>query len=250
VDCGDRFVTDYVQPKGHQYLDVLVPATEDSLGYTRHICVDCNYSYLSDYVTSGDTGYIPEPEEPVVPEIHQHSYEFYTQNDSDNMSLIVMRVCKCGDTKNVYFNVTFTDEDGNISKSKQAGNKIDYSEFYGQVLISVSDETGVALKTVVVTAQGKPVDPVIPDQPENPTEPNDPVNPVEPEKPTEPNEPNEPNKPDQPDEPNVSDKPNQAEENNGGKGAAVAIFVVMILLAVGGIGGFFLYKKIKAKKQK
>ena len=88
-----------------------------------------------------------------------------------------MRVCECGDMKNGYFNVSFTDEDGVVSEIKQAGNRIDYSELYGQVVISISDEAGVALKTIAVSAQEKPVDPVIPDQPEKPTEPTDPVDP-------------------------------------------------------------------------
>lgn len=136
-------------------MDVLVPATPDSLGYTRHICVDCNYSYLSDYVTSGDTGYIPEPEEPVIPEIHKHTYEIQTMDDSENMSLIVMRVCNCGDVKNGYYTVTFTDDEGVVTESKETGNAIDYSAYYGQVVITLADENGEQLKTVVVTAAGK-----------------------------------------------------------------------------------------------
>ena len=45
-DCGDRYVTDYVNATGHTYTDIVVEATEGSLGYTRHLCIVCNYSYL------------------------------------------------------------------------------------------------------------------------------------------------------------------------------------------------------------
>lgn len=242
--CEDRFVTDYVQPTGHHYLDVLVPATPDSLGYTRHICVDCNYSYLSDYVTSGDSGYIVPPEEPVIPEKHQHTFELITQDDSENHQLIVMRVCNCGDMKSGYFNVTFTDGDGVITESKQTGNKFDYSELYGTVTITLADEDGAELKTVVVTAKEKPVEPTEPVQPENPDEP---------KKPEQPDEPSEPIVPDEPNtsDDNNMDKPAETEKSNkGGNGAAIALFVIMVVLAFGGVGGFILFKKIKAKKQK
>ena len=230
-------------------MDVLVPATPDSLGYTRHICVNCNYSYLSDYVTSGDIGYIPEPEEPVIPEIHKHAYEIQTMDDSENMSLIVLRICNCGDKKSGYFAVTFTDEDGVVTERKETGNKIDYSEFYGQVIISIADESGEQLKTLAVTAQEKPVEPTEPEQPvipDEPTVPNEPTTPVEPEQPTEPTIPDEPNQPDEPkaDEPNTD----LTETKKGGNGTAIALFVILVVLALGGVGGFIAYKKIKAKK--
>jgi len=237
-------------------LDVLVPATEDSLGYTRHICVDCNYSYLSDYVTSGEDGYIVPPEEPVIPEIHQHTYELCAQDDSENMNLIVMRVCNCGDTKNGYFTVRFTDEDGVVTERKETGNKIDYSAFYGQVVITLADEEGTELKTTVVTAQEKPVVPVEPDEPTTPVEPDkpdepiekpdEPTTPVEPEKPDEPSTPVEPEQPDEP----KADEPTDNTEKKGGNGVAIALFVILVLLAVGGVAGFIVYKKIKSKKQK
>ena len=250
-DCGERFVTDYIAPKGHKYLDVLVPATEGSLGYTRHICVNCNYSYLSDFVTSGDAGYIPQPEDPVVPEIHQHTYELCVQDDSENMSLLVMRVCNCGDVKNGYFTVTFTNDEGNVTESKLTGNKIDYSAYFGQVVISLADESGEQLKTVVVTAKEKPAEPI---EPETPAVPDEPTIPNEPEQPVEPTTPIEPEQPDEPkaEEPATSDEPNSdiTDTKKGGNGVAVTLFVILIVLALGGGAGFVLYKKIKAKKQK
>ena len=232
-------------------MDVLVPATADSLGYTRHICVDCNYSYLSDFVTSGDDGYIVPPEEPVNPEIHQHTYELQTQDDGENMCLLVMRVCDCGDVKNGYYTVTFTDEEGNVTERKETGNKIDYSALYGTVTITLADENGEQLKTIVVTAKEKPVEPTEPDTPENPDEPNVPDEPKEPETPDtpkEPENPDEPKEPITPDEPKEPDEPNTEIENNGGNGVAVALFVILIVLAVGGVAGFIIFKKIKNKK--
>lgn len=198
---------------------------------------------MSDYVTSGDIGYIVPPEEPVIPEIHKHTYELHTLDDSVNMSLVVMRVCNCGDTKSGYFTVTFTDEDGIVTESKIAGNKIDYSAFYGQVLISITDEEGTDLKTTLVTANEKVAEPTVPEQPEQPIEPN---KPVEPEQPNEPSMPIEPEQPSQPDEPIT----NTTESNNSSNSTAVALFIIIIVLALGGVGGFILYKKLKNRKQK
>ena len=162
---------------------------------------------------------------------------------------IVLRICNCGDKKSGYFAVTFTDEEGNVTERKETGNKIDYSEFYGQVIITLADESGVELKTVVVTAQEKPVEPTEPEQPvipDEPTVPNEPTTPVEPEQPTEPTIPDEPNQPDEPkaDEPNAD----LTETKKGGNGTAIALFVILVVLALGGVGGFIAYKKIKAKK--
>ena len=210
--------------------------------------MNCNYSYLSDYVTSGDDGYIPEPEEPVIPEIHKHVYEIQTMDDSENMQVIVMRVCACGNVKNGYFAVTFTDEDGNVTESKETGNKIDYSELYGQVVITLADENGELLKTVVVTAKEKPVEPTEPELPENPDEPKEPETPEDPTEPTTPEEPEQPNEPTTPDEPNVPDEPNTEVKENGSNGVAIALFVILVVLALGGVGGFIAFKKIKAKK--
>ena len=225
-------------------MDVLVPATPESLGYTRHICVNCNYSYLSDYVTSGDDGYIPEPEEPEIPEIHKHTYELHTLDDSENMSLIVMRVCACGDTKNGYFNVTFRDMDGNITERKETGNRIDYSEFYGQLVITLADETGEQLKTVVVTAAEKPVEPTEPDTPDQPDEPTQPDNPT---KPDTPDTPDEPTKPDQPDEPTQPDNPDDGEQLSKGKNGvtSIVLFVLLIVLAGGGLAAYLIIRKKK-----
>ena len=235
-------------------MDVLVPATPDSLGYTRHICIDCNYSYLSDYVTSGDIGYIPEPEEPEIPEVHKHSYEIQTMDDSENMSVIVMRVCACGDVKNGYYNVSFTNDEGEVTEFKETGNKIDYSAMFGQVVISIADENCEQLKTVAVTAQEKTVDSTIPDEPPVPDEPSTPDEPKQPYEPTEPTNPEEPNQPDDPsaNELTTPDEPNAdiSESKKGGNGVAIALFVILIVLALGGVGGFIAYKKIKAKRQK
>lgn len=169
------------------------------------------------------------------------------------MQLIVMRVCNCGDTKNGYFTVTFTDGDGNVTESKETGNKIDYSALYGTVTITLADEDGEQLKTVVVTAQEKTVEPTTPEQPEQPDEPNVPEQPEDPTEPTNPEQPDEPTTPDEPntDEPTVPDEPNTEvpEAGKGGNGVAVALFVILIVLALGGVAGFIVYKKIKNKKK-
>ena len=247
-DCGDRFVTDYVSPKGHNYLHIVVPATKDTLGYTRHICAECNYSYLSDYVTSGDDGYIVPPEEPVIPEIHQHDYKLHIQDNAEEMHLIAMRVCDCGDTKNGYFTVTLTGEDGVITESKVAGNKIDYSALYGKVSVTLTDEEGTALKTVSVTAQEKPAEPENPDVPDEPNQPEQPEQPTEPMPPDNPNEPDVPEEPTTPNEPDTPDEPTTDAENDKGKGAAIALFVILVVLALGGVAAFIFVKKLKNKK--
>lgn len=60
-------------------------ATEDSVGYTRHLCVVCNYSYLSDFVTSGDTGYI---EEEVQEPQHKHLYQLHVQDNAEDIAVL------------------------------------------------------------------------------------------------------------------------------------------------------------------
>lgn len=162
--------------------------------------------------------------------------------------------------KNGYFNVKFTDEDGVVTESKETGNKIDYSAFYGQVVITLADEEGTELKTVTVLAQEKPVVPVEPDEPIEPTNPDEPTTPEEPKQPEQPDEPTTPVEPEQPDEPTTPVEPEQPDEpkadepttevteKKGGNGVAIALFVILVLLAVGGVAGFIVYKKIKNKK--
>ena len=165
-------------------------------------------------------------------------------DDSENMSIIVMRVCACGDTKNGYYNVTFTNENGVVTESKETGNKIDYSAYYGQVIITLADENGEQLKTLTVTAQEKPVEP---DTPETPDEPNVPVTPEQPDEPITPVEPEQPNTPN---EPNVDESTTDVETEKSGSGVAIALFVIMVVLAIGGVAGFIIFKKLKNKKQK
>ena len=106
---GIILFTDYTKATGHTYLDIVVEATEDSVGYTRHLCVVCNYSYLSDLVTSGDTGYIEEEEQ--EPQ-HKHLYQLHVQDNAADKYFIALRVCACGDSKVGNLTADLTDENG------------------------------------------------------------------------------------------------------------------------------------------
>ena len=54
----------------------VVEPTETEVGYTKYTCQNCEYSYLSDYVTSGDGGYKDiEPEQPAEPETPDNPVE-------------------------------------------------------------------------------------------------------------------------------------------------------------------------------
>ena len=65
-----KYVTDYVAPLGHDFTEEQKEAAEGQIGYTLHICARCDYSYVSDFVTSGDDGYAdtPNPDEPEKPD--------------------------------------------------------------------------------------------------------------------------------------------------------------------------------------
>ena len=193
------------------------------------------------------TDIFQNPKNPLSP--NKHDYVIQTMDDSENMQIIVMRVCACGNVKNGYFTVTFTDEDGNVTESKEIGNKIGYSELYGQVAITIADENGEVLKTVVVTAKEKPVEPTEPELPEQPTEPTTPEEPEQPNEPTTPDEPIIPDVPEQPDKPTIPDESNKDLTNgNNNDGVAIALFVILIVLSLGSAAGFIIYKKLKNKK--
>ncbi|MDE6293562.1 MAG: hypothetical protein K2L88_02935, partial [Clostridiales bacterium] len=105
---------------------------------------------------------------------------------------------------------------------------------------------------VVDRAHSHPDLPTIPDEPPEPDEPHVPDEPTDPDEPTTPENPDEPTEPKQPDVPTTPDEPNTdlTETKEGGNGVAVALFVILVVLALGGVGGFIIYKKVKAKKQK
>ena len=241
-------------------MDIVVAATPDSLGYTRHLCINCNYSYLTDFVTSGDDGYIV-PEEP-APEIHQHAFNWYVEDDAEAMNILVLRACVCGETYNGYYTVYFTDEDGNISEIKQTGNRIDYSEMYGFLEVRITDEDGADRWILSVQANEKPTEPTEPIEPSEPIEPTEPVEPTTPDEPSNPETPDNPNNPetpneqDKPDEPKTDNEPNKPDDGSNTdnpepekkNGTAIALMVIFIVVVVGGIVGLIVYKKIKSKK--
>ena len=144
------------------FLDVLVEATPESIGYTRHICIVCDYSYISDYVTSGDTGYIEPPGQD-----HAHAYAFYVQDASEEKYFIARYVCDCGASAVGNVSVTATDQNGAVVQlSVNEYGQVDYSRLSGSYTVRITDGAGELLKEFSVTAEGKSPE----DKPQEPPE--------------------------------------------------------------------------------
>ena len=239
-DCGDRYVTDYIKATGHTYLDIVIEATEDSVGYTRHLCVVCNYSYLSDFVTSGDSGYI-EGEDP-EPE-HKHKYDLHVQDNAADKYFIALRVCACGDSKVGNLTVNLKNESGeDIQLSANEYGQVDYSGLYGNYIVTITDENGAELTMFDISAGEAPEGPDDGGE-ENPDE-----------KPGDGGEENPDEKPGDGGEENPDEKPGDKTEpvedaGKDNKGTAIILLVVFVLLLAGGIGAIIFMKKRKNKNQ-
>lgn len=229
-----------------RYTDIVVEATEGSLGYTRHLCIVCNYSYLSDFVTSGDDGYIEEPKP-----VHEHKYELHVQDFEADKYFVALRVCVCGDSKAGEFNIVLTNAAGEtLQLVPNEYGQADYADLYGDWLVTITDEDGAAL-TMFDLSAGEAPD--VPTEPENPDEgevPDDggdtPGNPDE-ENPDD-GQTETPENPDGGSEGETPEAPGETEEN-GGSGTAVVLLIVFILLVAGGIGAVIFLKKRKNKNQ-
>ena len=73
------------------------------------------------------------------------------------------------------FAVKFTDEDGVITDGYVTGRVIDYSELYGEITVTITNESGDELTTLTVKAQEKAVEPTVPVEPEQPEQPDEPT---------------------------------------------------------------------------
>ena len=227
-------------------------ATEDSVGYTRHLCVVCNYSYLSDFVTSGDTGYI---EEEVQEPQHKHLYQLHVQDNAEDKYFIALRVCACGDSKVGNLTADLTDENGQtILLSSNEYGQFDYAGIYGNYIVRLLDEDGAELKMFDISAGEAPVIPgETPDSgnEELPDETPDGGNEELPdETPDGGNEKLPDETLDEGNEELPGDTTEPVEETeNGGTATAIILLVVFLLLVAGGIGAVIFMKKRKNKNQ-
>ena len=233
-------------------------ATEDSVGYTRHLCVVCNYSYLSDFVTSGDTGYI---EEEVQEPQHKHLYQLHVQDNAEDKYFIALRVCVCGDSKVGNLTANLTDENGQtiLLFSNEYG-QFDYAGIYGNYIVTITDEDGAELTMFDISAGEAPV---IPDETpdggneEIPGETPDGGNEEIPDKtpdygneeqpdetPDSGNEELPDETPDGGNEEQPGDTTEPAEdEGKGSAGTAIILLIIFLLLVAGGIGAVIFMKQ-------
>ena len=243
-------MTDYVNATGHTYTDIVVEATEDSLGYTRHLCIVCNYSYLSDFVTSGDDGYIEEPKP-----VHEHKYELHVQDFEADKYFVALRVCICGDSKAGELNILLTNAAGEtVQLVPNEYGQADYADVYGEWLVTITDNDGAQLTMFDLSAGEAPEEPTEPEDPDDGDD--EPENPDggegdDDEGQTEtPGNHDEENPDDgQTETPENPDEPSDETEENGGSGTAAVLLIVFILLVAGGIGAVIFLKKRKNKNQ-
>lgn len=53
--CGEK-ETDVISPKGHNYVETVIPPTDDEKGYTEHKCSVCGDTYKDNYVNCFSEG--------------------------------------------------------------------------------------------------------------------------------------------------------------------------------------------------
>lgn len=129
---------------------------------TEYICIVCDYSYISDYVTSGDTGYIEPPGQD-----HAHAYTFYVQDAPEEKYFIARYVCDCGASAVGNVSVTATDQNGAVVQlSVNEYGQVDYSRLSGSYTVRITDGAGELLKEFFLTAEGKSPE----DKPQEPLE--------------------------------------------------------------------------------
>lgn len=152
--CGDRYVTDYVKPTGHNFTDEVIPAGKDTIGFTKHTCEVCGYHYLSDFVTSGDDGYIPT-DPPDEPSAHEHDWVFAYEIHATDKYITLDNACECGERETAGLQILCTDKFGNnevltVTEEGQA-DYINLSD--GKYDAIVIDESGNILAEFVLTIE-------------------------------------------------------------------------------------------------
>ena len=94
-----------------------------------------------DFVTSGDTGYIPEPEEPSKP--HSHSFRLYVQDNPESKFFIALFVCNCGSVKSGGLTVLGSKDGNNFTDLKvNAYGQVFYADLNGTYEVKIVDEQG------------------------------------------------------------------------------------------------------------
>ena len=247
------------------------------MGYTRHLCVVCNYSYLSDFVTSGDTGYVEE-EEPKPS--HEHKYNLYVQNYESDKYFIAINACLCGSTNAGELNIQLVNVSGETMQlvADEFG-QVDYGDIYGEWLVTIYDENGEQLTMFDLSAGAASEVPEEPDdggEVETPEEPDDGEDVETPETPDDGEDVETPETPDDGEDVETPETPDDGEdietpetpddgedvgtpenpdetvdetEEGGGSGTAIILLIVFVLFVAGGIGAVIFLKKRKNKNQ-
>ncbi|MDR2047132.1 MAG: hypothetical protein LBP79_04450 [Clostridiales bacterium] len=128
----------YVRPRGHDYEKIVIKPTETSAGYTINLCKDCNYSYLSDFVTSGDEHF----------DEHYHEYSLFVARYDEEKHFILRCYCDCGEVDNSLVYAVFIDENGDyITPSTNVDGEVRYSQLVGDFNVLILSNGGVILAT-------------------------------------------------------------------------------------------------------
>jgi len=281
VACDDRTVSNYITPLGHDYEIIKVEATIDKVGYTKYDCKNCDYSYLSDFVTSGDNGYIEAPptggeetpspdsgENPPDPpddgendkppdsggndssledgeqgEEHYHVFLFNSVLKEEDKKIYVEYKCECEEIANEQLLFTFTDEAENqIYMSADENGVVDYAEIIGKYEVEISNPMGEILATYTIE--------VIVDAPDTPNDSSRPDSPDASDKPEDSESSDDMGNTDSSSDssnPEQSDSSVESEEESTVKtqneGLMTGLLITIGVLAVGGIATLFIIKK-------
>ena len=204
-------------------------------------------------MTSGDTGYIEEEEaEPV----HEHSYELHVQDFSGDKYFITLRVCICRASKVGELNIRLTNTAGEtLLLSADEYGRVDYSDLYGDWLVTIYDEDGGQLKMFDLSAgeteeeSTETPDESVVEETETPDESigeeTGTQDDVATETPDESDE-GEVDAPEDSDESVEEDITDEAEDDGGSSGTTAAVLLILFVLLVGGaIAAWIIYKKKK-----
>lgn len=241
-------------------------AEEGKVGYTKYTCKTCDYNYISDFVTSGDDGYLEEkpdqpeqPDKPTEPENpdnpdepgeHTHEYVFDAVVRENEKTMTVSYLCECGDNRTEFVKVEFTSvEDGSgVVLIPGENGELDFAVLEGKYIVTVTNDNGEELMSYEVT--------LAKNEPSEPSEPSEPTEPVTPDKPSEekPGE-DKPSEPETPDTPSDSEKDKPTDKGNAEKkekktSAAGILLPILFVLGIGAVVTLVVLKKKNGKNKK
>ena len=153
--CEYTQIGDETAATGHAYALNTVEATCVTYGYTEHTCANCSdrfvtdyiaaLGYLSDFVTSGDDGYIGDEE-------HAHAYIFQMENDEERKCLRISYICECGKAYGSTLQILCTDAEGiGMVLQTDENGCADYSAMTGYYRVTITNAEGELLADFELT---------------------------------------------------------------------------------------------------